>query len=74
MRASIRMSASVTRVPRVAKKVCLLCLNLVFSIRRGVIENPDLTRAYYVTNVPVINLRIAQAGVRLASFLNAIFG
>jgi hypothetical protein len=39
-----------------------------------VVQNPDLSTAYYNQAAPVINLRIAQGGVRLAALLNHIFG
>lgn len=41
--------------------------------KEAVVENPDLSTEYYNQAAPVINLRIAQGGVRLAALLNHIF-
>ncbi|EPS57257.1 hypothetical protein M569_17563, partial [Genlisea aurea] len=40
---------------------------------KGVEENSLLGDAYFLSRVPVVNLRLAQAGVRLAATLNRIF-
>eukprot|EP00049_Salpingoeca_infusionum_P009924 m.168737 g.168737 ORF g.168737 m.168737 type:complete len:301 (+) comp14483_c1_seq4:191-1093(+) len=39
-----------------------------------VIANPKLDETYYNQAVPIVNLRIAQGAVRLAAFLDGVFG
>ncbi|XP_019160304.1 PREDICTED: endonuclease 2 isoform X2 [Ipomoea nil] len=41
---------------------------------KGVSENSVLEDPYFLTRLPVVKLRLAQAGVRLAAILNRIFG
>ncbi|KAL3510768.1 hypothetical protein ACH5RR_030169 [Cinchona calisaya] len=41
---------------------------------KGVSENSVLEDNYFLTRLPVVNLRLAQGGVRLAATLNSIFG
>lgn len=47
----------------------IISLNCLL-IPQGVITNPNLADPYFNASYPVINTRIAQAGVRLAAFLN----
>jgi hypothetical protein len=39
----------------------------------GVVQDPTLGQEYFDTCAPVVDVRIAQAGVRLAAFLNNAF-
>lgn len=41
---------------------------------RGAAENSVLQDAYFLSRLPIVNLRLAQGGVRLAATLNRIFG
>ncbi|CAL5421581.1 unnamed protein product [Camellia sinensis] len=41
---------------------------------KGVSENSVLQDDYFQSRVPIVNLRLAQGGVRLAATLNRIFG
>ncbi|KAG7013017.1 Endonuclease 2, partial [Cucurbita argyrosperma subsp. argyrosperma] len=41
---------------------------------KGVTEGATLAAQYFSTRVPVVYLRLAQGGVRLAAVLNSIFG
>ncbi|XP_027098347.1 endonuclease 2 [Coffea arabica] len=41
---------------------------------KGVSENSVLEDDYFLTRLPIVNLRLAQGGVRLAAALNSIFG
>ncbi|KAF8724558.1 hypothetical protein HU200_020818 [Digitaria exilis] len=41
---------------------------------KGVDEDSTLDDAYFSSRLPVVNLRLAQGGVRLAATLNRIFG
>jgi hypothetical protein len=41
---------------------------------KGVKPNMNLGDDYYNTNLPVVEMRLAQAGVRLAAVLNRIWG
>ncbi|XP_052200025.1 endonuclease 2 [Diospyros lotus] len=41
---------------------------------KGVTEGSVLEDDYFLTRLPVVNLRLAQAGVRLAATLNRVFG
>ncbi|XAR52418.1 hypothetical protein NMG60_11020499 [Bertholletia excelsa] len=41
---------------------------------KGVSQGSKLADEYYYTRSPIVNLRIAQGGVRLAATLNRIFG
>ncbi|GJN37592.1 hypothetical protein PR202_gb26565 [Eleusine coracana subsp. coracana] len=41
---------------------------------KGVKEDSTLQDAYFSSRLPVVNLRLAQGGVRLAATLNRIFG
>ncbi|XP_022968126.1 endonuclease 2 [Cucurbita maxima] len=41
---------------------------------KGVTEGATLAAKYFSTRVPVVYLRLAQGGVRLAAVLNSIFG
>lgn len=38
-----------------------------------VAQDADITEAYYKTNIPIIETRLALAGVRLAAVLNRVF-
>ncbi|XP_044489676.1 endonuclease 2 [Mangifera indica] len=41
---------------------------------KGVTEDSTLEDAYFNSRLPIVNLRLAQGGVRLAATLNRIFG
>ncbi len=41
---------------------------------KGVVPNSALGEAYYENALPVVELRLAQAGVRLAAALNRMWG